>query len=158
MADDAGDATFFFRYQDDRGRDVVTNDYASIPPAYREHAALFDPGARPAPVVHVPAVVGGVHLPSAAVGAGAALVVVAAVGLARGRRRGRRLLLRAAGLAAGVALLGALYFGWVMRSAGLGDGGLVAFPADAVHQARAAAAAADRATQAQAQAVDALDR
>lgn len=135
-ADDVdSDAITFFRYVDETGRDVVTNEYESIPADARARTEVLDLKPTPEATASVPAApldLGSLHGPSVLVGA---VVGGLLVGLAFGLRRSR-LLLRVIVLAGVVGTLGAAYFGWAMRSAGLSEA-TFANPSQAVDEARA---------------------
>ena len=153
-----------FHYRDAAGRDVLTNDPHGLPadaeivdtsaPAAARHAGVAVP-ARSSAVPHVDTF-------SAVVGGAAGLVVGFAVATAIVRRTeiaspGRRFFMRAGVAIAAVVVVGALYLGLVLRGAGLGDA-VVATPDDAIEQAQQAAAAANRATRAQARALEQATR
>ncbi len=141
------DPVVFFRYRDEAGRDVITNDLAEVPEHLRGKVELVtsgDPSPREQAAARVDATVGRAraafdaapvfHGPSFALGA---VVAFAGAYLLFGLRGARRALLRIAVVAVGVAGVGALYVGWVLRTAGLEQGAL-AHPGAAVDEARRA--------------------
>lgn len=84
--------------------------------------------------------VGDVHPPSFAFGVMTALVLVIGAKLLWGSAK---LVLKIGAIAALVVLLGGTYFGWVKRSAGLGDSKM-ASPQELIEEAQKAAAAAKK--------------
>lgn len=135
----------FFRYRDDRGNDVITNDLAQVPVELRGKVELVtasDPSpaqqaqAKAAARVEAARAVFGAapqfHGPSFALGA---VLAFAAAYLAFGVRGARRALLRIVVIGVAMVALGGLYFGWVLRTAGL-DRGTLASPAAALDEAR----------------------
>ncbi|MCC7074369.1 MAG: hypothetical protein IT383_23890 [Deltaproteobacteria bacterium] len=143
----ADPAVAFFRYRDAAGRDVITNDLNEVPLELRGKVEVVmsgDPSPRERDAARVHATMGRArasfdaapvfHGPSFALGA---VVAFAGAYLVFGMRGARRALVRIAVVVAGVVALGALYFGWVMRTAGL-DHGALANPAAAIDEARAA--------------------
>jgi hypothetical protein len=127
----------FYRYRDARGGEVITNDLAQVPPSQKDTVEVVTPKA---PVAREPAAptagwsVPPVDVPSFALGAGsAALLLLLVLPLLRRAP----LLLRLALLIGVVALGAGLYFGQVMKVAGLSDGAL-ADPREALQEARRA--------------------
>lgn len=129
-------AETFFRYRDAEGREVVTNDIAEVPPHLRDSVRPLE-AAELAPPPRVVdrgrGAVDAIDAGSFALGVACA-VPVALVG-ERALRRAPRLA-RFALLAVVVAGGVGLYFGAVLRTAGLSDD-VVANPARAIDEARA---------------------
>lgn len=142
-----------FRYRDADGREVLTNEPQNVPRALQATLSEVDQGEHiPVESFHVPDEVGGVHLPSAALGAAVVLAVVVVRRAVRVESR----LVKFALVLATFATIGALYLGWVMRTAGLGDA-TFATPGDAVEQARQAVDQANRASGARQRAIEAIE-
>jgi hypothetical protein len=133
------DTDTFFRYRDAEGREVVTNDIADVPPHLRDSVRPLEAAelAPPPRIVDrgrdAVDAVGVIDAGSFALGVACA-VPLALVGERVLRRAPRlaRLALLAVVVAGGVGL----YFGAVLRTAGLSDD-VVANPARAVDEARA---------------------
>ena len=139
----------FLRYRDHQGRDVVTNDITEVPVELRGAVARLRPpaptpreraeAAAAARVASARAVFGAapqLHGPSFALGA---VVAFAVAWLVFGLRGARRALVRVVVVGVGILLIGGLYFGWVLRTAGL-DQGALASPRAALDEARRARA------------------
>lgn len=137
----------FFRYQDARGNDVITNELEQVPPELRSQVELVsvsDPSPREQALADAQARLSAArgalgapaifHGPSFVLGA---VIAFATAYLAFGMREGNRRLLRSVVVGVGVLALGGLYFGWVLRTAGL-DHGAVASPRAAIEEARRA--------------------
>ena len=140
------DEVLIFSYRDAAGREVFTNEPASVPRELQGTLVEVDMGPHVVMTPKVTEELGGVHLASAALGAAAMAVALL---LPRVLRRGRWIP-RTVGVVAAVAVLGGLYFGWVMRTAGLGTG--------AFADPRAAIDAAHRAVEDTKKAADARER
>lgn len=137
----------FFRYKDSHGNDVITNDLAEVPvelrgsvelvtasdPTPREQAAAKS-AARTDAARSLFGTAPQFHGPSFALGG---VLAFAAAYLVFGVRGARRALLRIVVVGVAMVALGGLYFGWVLRTAGL-EGGALASPAAAIDEARRA--------------------
>lgn len=143
----ADPAVVFYRYRDAAGRDVITNDLAEVPRELRGKVEVVTSGDRSPSTqepTRVDAALGSArsifdaapvfHGPSFALGA---VVAFAAAYLVFGLRGARRMVLRMVIVGVGVVVAGALYSGWVLRTAGL-DHGAFANPTAAIDEARAA--------------------
>lgn len=123
----------FFRYVDTSGREIVTNELASVPKDALASLELIDP----TPKLPEPSLIddiGRFHLPSFAFGASSMLLVVM-VGVLFRRAK---ILIRVVAFVVVSALVASAYFAWAMKSAGLGSGRSFDNPARAVDEANAA--------------------
>lgn len=150
MADDVT----LWHYLDDRGRDVIVSDFKDIPKQYQ--AAATPAGAHRTVTTSSdrfpPATIGPVHLPSLALGF---VVAGALVGVFAARRS--RIVTRVVLALVSIAAIGGLYFGWVMRTAGLGDD-VLASPGRALDEARHAVDATNASAHAQESVLDKIDK
>lgn len=146
----------FFHYHDAAGRDVVVNDFNEIPEQFRAKAEVFD--ARPGPSTKsiinqtIPNMIGPVHVPSAALGFSISMFLVLLWWLRTQSRWATRIVF---GVVGAVVVAG-LYFGYVMRSAGLTDG-YFGTPAQAIDKAREARDKANATAAAQARALQQIE-
>jgi hypothetical protein len=171
----------FFHYRDDAGRDVIVTDLNEVPKQYRDHMEILDEDTmsmrqhaldlkaaelvdkvkssslgKQAPA-STPRSFLGVDGPSFAIGFVIALVLGAFIWSGRGGARPLRFIIKLVVVALGLVLAGSLYFGFVLRSAGLGDGSTTATPADAINEARKAVDKANATNSAQQKALDKID-
>lgn len=157
----------FFRYRDQHGNDVITNQLEQVPlelrgqvelvtrsdPSPREREAA-DGAARTEAARALFGTSPQLHGPSFALGA---VLAFAAGWLVFGVRGARRALMRVVVVGVGILLIGGLYFGWVLRTAGLDQGGL-ASPGAALDEARRARAQVEQRAQELQRAEQALAR
>ncbi len=137
----------FFRYVDKSGREIVTNELASVPKDALASLELIDPSPKLAelPAPSLVDDLGRFHLPSFAFGACSMLLVVM-VGVLFRRAK---ILIRVVAFVVVLALVAGAYFAWAMQSAGLGSGRPFENPARAVDEAKAAKAKAEERGRAQ---------
>lgn len=129
----ASQTSVYFRFQDAQGREHIVDSLDEVPEAYRSRAVRIElaPGSEsqhPTSSFSVSSI----DARSCSVGLGAALVLGL---LVLCMRRGRRLLLKLAFLAAAVVALATAYFGWLRRETGQGQS-LLAAPSALIDDAR----------------------
>ena len=129
----AEDEIVFYRYVDQSGREIVTNELSSVPKDAQASVELLDAS----PKLPEPSVVddiGRFHLPSFVFGAASMILLIAA---AFAFRRAK-ILVRVLAFVVVSALVASAYFGWAMETAGLGSGRPFESPTRAIDEANAA--------------------
>lgn len=132
-----------FSYVDAAGKTIITNDLTDVPQSARQNMRIMTSyevpkrATSPIDALHVPTHVGDVHVASFALGVVCAIVLALLFGL---RKSGSRVW-RGALIALCVILAGGVYFGWVLKQAGLVQDLSVSSPGAFLDHASAAAAA-----------------